>query len=208
MRPRQLLLPLIGPIVLATPAQAQGEKGEIAKCAAIAGTTERLACFDALAKRLAGGGGAPRTPATSATGEWRVSAQTSPIDNSRNVSLVLDANESIPGLGGPVQPALIIRCKEGRTEAYINWGVYLGLDTTTVLTRLDEEKATSATWSISTDNKASFHKRGDKFLVQLMGHQKLLAQVIPYGENPALVSFSLAGLDEAAKPLQEACHLT
>lgn len=206
MKPYPLLLPLLGSIALAASARAQDAKGEIAKCAAIAGATDRLACFDALAKQLGGAG--PGTPAPTAVGEWKVSTKTSPIDNSRNVFLTLDANESIQGLGGRVQPALIIRCKEGRTEAVINWGVYLGLDTTTVLTRLDDEKASTALWDISTDNKATFHKRAEKFLRQLVGHQKLLAEVVPYGENPALVTFSIGGLDEAAKPLREACHLT
>lgn len=215
MKPHRWLLPIIGPIFLATRAHAQDPKSEIVKCAAIAGATERLACFDALAHVLGGldrggGGGAGRaagTPATGATGEWRVSTKTSLIDNSQNVFLTLDANESITGLGGRVQPTLIIRCKEGRTDAAVIWGVYLGLDTTSVLTRLDEEKATTALWDISTDNKATFHQRAEKFLRQLVGHQKLLAEVIPYGESPALVTFSIAGLDEAAKPLREACRL-
>lgn len=205
VKPHRLLLQLIGLIVLATPAPAQGEKDEITRCGAIAGATERLACFDALANRL--GVPTPKPPAPAESGQWNVSTETSPIDNSQNVYLVLEANESIPGLAGRVQPVLVMRCKEGRTEAYINWKVYLGLDTTTVLTRLDGENATRTTWSISTDNKATFHSHADRFLRQLAGHQKLLAQVIPFGESPAMVTFSTAGLDEAAKPLQEACHL-
>lgn len=199
------LLPLLGWIVLATPGQAQSERDEIARCRAITADPARLACFDTLATRL--GGGPTTAAAAPGTGRWDVQINTSPIDDSKNVYLTLEANEPISAMTGSVQPALLLRCKERQFDAFINWSVYLGLDTTTVLIRVDDAPATSALWDLSTDNESTFHRHPDRFLRALLGHQKLLARVTPYGANPALVSFAIAGLDQAVKPLQEACHI-
>ena len=205
MKPRSFLFQLFVSILFAIPAQAQSERDGIAQCAAIAAGSERLACFDALTTRLGIAKSGAAAPAN--RGKWEVSAETSALDNSQNVFLSLQANEAIAGLGERARPTLIIRCKEGSTEAAISWDVYLGLDTTTVLTRIDTARATTSLWDISTNNKATFHKRPKQFLRELSGHQVLLAKVVPYGENPAMVTFAVAGLDEAAKPLRDACHL-
>jgi type VI secretion system protein VasI len=168
---------------------------------------DRLSCFDALAKTL--GVSQPRVtaqPAARGTGKWIVRTETSPIDDSKNVYLTLEANETISGMIGWERPSLVLRCKEKKPVAYIAWNVYLGLESTSILTRLDNEPATTSTWSISTDNKAAFY--GDEampFIDTLAGHTRLLAQVTPYGEAPALVTFSLSGLNEAAKLLHKAC---
>jgi len=205
MKARSLLLQLFVSTLFTIPAQAQSERDGIRQCAAIAAGAERLACFDALTTRLGTAKSGAAAPVN--RGQWEVSAATSPLDNSQNVFLSLAANETITGLGGRARPTLIIRCKEGKTDAAVSWDVYLGLDTTTVLTRIDSARATTSLWDISTNNKATFHQRPKQFLRELSGHQVLLAEVVPYGENPAMVTFAIAGVDEAAKPLREACHL-
>lgn len=181
---------------------------EIARCAAIQSPAERLACYDALARELGLEGGKKlSTSDAPGVGKWRVSTETSPIDDSKNVYLSLDAENSIPSMLGTVQPTLYLRCKENKTELYISWGVYLGLETTTVLTRLDSEKAKTAIWHLSTDNEATFYPGSPiSFIRTLMRHDTLLAQVTPYGESPVMVTFDLRGLEDAVKPLQEACN--
>ena len=92
----------------------------------------------------------------------------SPIDDSKNVYLTLDSNDTIPALLGSSRPALVARCKGNNTNVYVVWGVYLGIDGTEVLVRLDGEKATQSTWSISTDYQATFYGGGDvEFLKSL-----------------------------------------
>jgi type VI secretion system protein VasI len=204
---RVLLTCLFPLTIISVPASAD-ITADIARCAAIESPAERLACYDALAKRLGlEGGKKVSTSDAPGVGKWRTSTETSPIDDSRNVYLRLDAEESIPSMLGTVRPTLYIRCKENRTELYISWGVYLGLDTTTLLTRLDSEKAKSATWHLSTDNEATFYPGSPiSFIRNLLQHNTLLVQVTPYGESPVMVTFDLRGLEEAVKPLQEACN--
>jgi len=138
-------------------------------------------------------------------GKWSVRTEVSPIDDSTNVYLSLEANEAVSSKLKTATPTLTLRCKEKKTEAFINWGVYLGIDETNVLVRLDGGKASQSSWSISTDYEATFVPGGAGFIKRMMGHEKMLARVTPYSESSATVTFDIAGLSEAVKPLQKAC---
>jgi type VI secretion system protein VasI len=195
--------------VLVTPSAFSADnKTDVARCAALPSPTERLTCYDALAIKLGVTGGKSTliSPPSKGTGKWSVRTETSPIEDSKNAYLSLESDDMIRGAIGSAQPSLTARCKENKTEVFVTWGVYLGLEETDVLVRLDSEKATRSSWSNSTDNQATFYGGSDiAFLKQLTGHQKLLLEVTPYGESPAMVSFDIQGLSEAIRPLQEAC---
>lgn len=130
----------------------------------------------------------------------------SPINDSTNVFLSLDSEQTVRSGYNTVSPTLVIRCSEGKTNAYITWDLYLGLESTSLLTRLDKEPAVTTTWTISTDNKSVFVSGSDvTFAKQLMSHQTLLAQITPYGESPVMTTFDVGGFSDAIKPLREAC---
>ena len=141
-------------------------------------------------------------------GKWRVSSETSPIDDSTNVYLSLPADSTISGrFGETVRPSLWVRCKENRTEVFVTWELYLGIDTTQVLHRLDERRAQTRTWGLSTDHEATFYRGSQvSFARELMSHERLLLQTTPYGEKPVTATFSIVGLENAAIPLREACR--
>ncbi len=140
-------------------------------------------------------------------GQWYVREETSPVDDSTNVYLSLRAEDTIRSrFGKSVRPSLYVRCKENKTEVFINWGVYLGIDQTHVLQRFDGKRAATVLWNISTDHEATFYRSGHiAFARQLVRHEKLLLQTTPYGESPVMVSFRLEGLRSAIKPLRKAC---
>jgi len=200
---RYSLVPIC--LAFALVSSAQGEtKEEIAKCAANKGSMERLSCFDTLARNL--GLDAPKVEAFVGSGKWQVQTEQSPIDDSKNVYLVLTANNSIPGrYGKNPTPTLQFRCKEKKTEGYINFDTYLGTDSTDVTTRLDKDKAQTKSWGISTDHNAAFIPQAVPFIKSLLKKETLLVQVTPYGENTAMTSFDIRGLAESVKPLSEAC---
>ena len=146
---------------------------------------------------------APQTPSI---GNWYVSSKTSQIDDSKKITLILEADDSITTAFGKVTPSLVIRCSEAETNVFIGWKVYLGLDQTEILTRFDSTQAQTKTWSISTDHKAAFVQGSDvAFAKKMMNHGKLLAQVTPYAEVPVTATFNIEGLREAIKPLRNAC---
>jgi type VI secretion system protein VasI len=182
-----------------------GVNSDIAKCSAIEGSGERLSCFDDLSKKL--GLNKPKTKTTVGKGKWRVTESVSKIDDSTTVYVTVDSNETVRGKFGSEHPSLWLRCAENKTEAFINVGLYLGLNETSVLTRMDKDKAVTKTWSISTDTKAIFVRGSDiRFAKELMQHEKLLVQLTPYNDNPVTFEFDVGGLSEAIKPLRKACH--
>jgi type VI secretion system protein VasI len=96
--------------------------------------------------------------------------------------------------------------REKKTEVFINWDVYLGLEETSMLYRFDKQKAVERSWSISTDTKAVFYSGRDIDFVKAMTKaDKMFARITPYNESPVSVTFDLAGLNSALKPLQQAC---
>jgi len=178
---------------------------DIAKCSAIEGSGERLSCFDDLSKKL--GLDKPKTRTTARKGKWRVTESVSKIDDSTTVYVTVNSNGTVRGKFGSKQPSLWLRCAENKTEVFIDVGLYLGLNETSVLTRMDKDKAVTKTWSISTDTKAIFVRGSDiRFAKELMQHEKLLVQLTPYNDNPVTFEFGIGGLSEAIKPLRKACH--
>lgn len=188
---------------LAVAAQKAGY--DVAVCAAKDSDAIRLICYDEIAKSL--GVDKPVTKITKGKGKWRIREDTSAIDDSVNVYLSLAANETVKSGYNSVIPELHIRCAENKTNVFVTWGLYLGLDETKMLTRFDKEKATTTTWSISTNNKSVFVRSGDiNYAKTLMKHEKLLLQITPYNENPVVATLDIGGLEEAIKPLRGACQ--
>ncbi|NCF07994.1 type VI secretion protein [Kosakonia sp. MH5] len=179
------------------------DKDALLKCQLETKSDVRLACYDAVLPPSA----AVNDETTAGTGKWQVSSKTSPVDDTKNVYLILAANESIRSqFGESITPNLFITCREKKTELYLNWDVFIGTDEASMLYRLDKQKAKTQTWDISSDNKAVFY-RGNvvEFVKTLAKANGMYTQITPYGESPVSVSFDLSGLSEALKPLQKAC---
>ena len=176
---------------------------DLAQCAKVTDSIKRLECFDGLVKKST----VKETQAPSDTA-WHVDRSKSKLDDSETVVLSTDALEAIPGplQVKKVRPALIIRCSEGETDLFVSWGMFIGSRSVEVTERIDSEKAVTASWGLSTDGKATFKDGPVPYIKQLMGHKKLLLQVTPFNENPRLVEFNITGIDEAIKPVQEACR--
>ncbi|HGJ5855642.1 MAG TPA: type VI secretion system-associated protein TagO [Arsenophonus nasoniae] len=145
--------------------------------------------------------------ADEAKNDWIISTSTSEIDDSQTVILEVKSEHQIyTRLYESITPYLIIRCQNNKTDVYINWWSYLGLDETKIITRIDKEKASSKWWNISTDNKAAFYPGNViKFINSLFGKNKLFAQVTPYGESPVKATFNITGLSDKIIPLRKSC---
>ncbi len=177
---------------------------DIAVCASKSSDAVRLICYDSLAIKL--GVDKPKTKITTGKGHWKVRDDKSQIDDSVNVTLSLSSNKKVHSGYKSVQPRLYVRCSENKTNVFLTWDLYLGLKQTNMLTRFDKLKASTSSWSLSTDNKAVFVKGSNiNFAQKLMKHKKLLVQITPYNKNPVMATFDISGLKEAIQPLREAC---
>ncbi|WP_187394897.1 type VI secretion system-associated protein TagO [Pigmentiphaga aceris] len=176
---------------------------EIAECAANTNTVLRLACYDALATK---NGLAPATKPTTVTGsgEWRTSTQTDPLtDKSVHVATLI-ADSGRGRFGEAI--GLTVRCANNKTELYINWNSYLGLESIFTTYRVDKDAAAKSTWTISTDHKAAFFPGSPvTVLKRLVTSQSFVANVTPYGENPVTATFKTAGAETALADIRKGC---
>jgi len=153
----------------------------------------------------------PVSPKQPSAGYWQVSEDKSPMDDSRTVSLSLDAQNPI--LAWPSEthtPSLILRCKERRTSLYIVNGTapnveYGRTDEATVRLRLDSRPAFSQYWSKSTDGDALFAPSPVTLAKQLAASKRLTYEFTPFNSNPATTTFDLSGLDLLIDKVADPC---
>ncbi|EHA1081806.1 TPA: type VI secretion system-associated protein TagO [Photobacterium damselae] len=177
---------------------------EVASCASIKGELARLDCYDALAKKHKLD--QPQTVIgieSVGIGKWDLSEKVNPIDDSKTVTLFLEATTGQNKWNQKVY--LVARCQSNKTDVYIGWNDYLG-SKASVLTRIGSNKAVTSSWSLSTDSKATFHRKPIAFLKKMEKSNSLIAQITPYNENPLTAVFDTTGLSKALVPLKETCN--
>lgn len=152
-------------IIVAPEGQALAQAGsaikdkEILRCAAIKSSIDRLSCYDAIAKKL---GPPVAVNAKQTVGDWTVRSDESRFDDSKSVYLNLTAREEIQGWPGKTyKPYMVVRCKENRTETYIDFGMSAAVEyglhnRATLRFRIDKKKPFKLATSRSTDGNALF----------------------------------------------------
>lgn len=150
----------------------------------------------------------PEPPPGPDLGDWLVSTDSNPLDDSRIIVASLDAVEGTGGFSDdPVR--LYARCRSNRTEVYIVWHDYLGDDgdsTKRVTYRFPPASARAESWGISTDGDSTFVRRPIPFLRQLVQAERLVLQTTPYLEPPTTAVFALTGSEEVLAPLAQLCN--
>lgn len=200
------LFALVGSLTAEDALKQDTLRQEIAAAAAIPNSVDRLAAFDQIAARHKLAPESNKQVTTPTPGKWRVSTDISPVDDSQTVFGVLECDEPTRiGYNRTVVPALAIRFKEGKLEAYIIYGVFLGSDLIEATIRFGKDAPQTQRFSISSDHKAAF-VRGDvsAFLQKLSASETLLVRLTPYGENPITVSFSTEGVQKVLDAVAEA----
>lgn len=144
--------------------------------------------------------------------KWSIQRSSSAMDDSKTVSLILDADNYIDAYYNKSEkPTLIIRCRENKTEIYIRTNVSanpeLGLyNEFTVRIRLDEGKPFKQRWSESTDGKALFAPRSIALAKKISQSKIMLFEFTPYNSNSQLADFDVQGLEPYLKELAETCN--
>lgn len=176
---------------------------KVDECKSISNSEQRLGCYDTLFERTI-----ERKVDDKNMGNWLVVEDVSPIDDSKSVYLYLYADSNITTRFKTREtPYLVIRCRENKTELYIEFKTYIGMYGIYPTTRIDSQKAISnQKWGISTDYKAIFYSgKTISFIKGLLNKNQLFIQITPFSENPVNTTFTLTGLNEAIKPLRSAC---
>ncbi|MFE0756328.1 type VI secretion system-associated protein TagO [Inquilinus sp. NPDC058860] len=192
-------------LVLTAVGQAHAAAPE--DCAKIAADAERLACYDLQFK--ASVSPVPQAPES----KWVVQEQVSKIDDSKNVFLRLTSSEPITDrLGQPSDLVLWIACRERKTSLWIHFGGQFMADLNgggEVTYRIDKAAAKTRSFEESNSNEALGLWNGIPaiaFIRELFGGTMLLIHATPFNENSVTAELPIAGLEEAIKPLREACR--
>jgi type VI secretion system protein VasI len=157
------------------------------------------------------GVGTADVPAPEA-GSWTVNESSSPMDDSRTVTLHLSADGSYTSWTNDEHtPSLIIRCKENQTDLFVVNGTAanpeLGhFQEATVRLRIDNAKPYSELWSESTDNEALFAPRPISLARRLGQAERLTYQFTPFNSSPVTVTFTVRGLDQHLPKLASGCR--
>ncbi len=168
------------------------------ECSTISNRDSRLNCYDKHFKK------SPRSIASKGKGKWLSSVTTNPVNDSRTVTLYLtaDSGKSIYGK----KASLIIRCQSNKTEMFVSFHAFLGMDSAQVTSRVDKRKAMVENWGLSTDKKAAFYPGSPiPEIKRMLNGKAYVAQVTPYSATPITAIFDIKGIDVAIKELRKTC---
>ena len=175
---------------------------ELAKCSGKDNSIQRLTCFDELAKKFDQVSKTIDTTSGS-KGAWTTSTDTDPLNDKSIHFAQINATEGKGRFGEQI--TMTVRCKNGKTEAYIDWASFLGSDDIKVTSRIDKSPASTSFWSISTNHKASFMPQAVTILKKFIGANSFVVNLTPYGESPVTAFFDISGSESAFADIRRDC---
>lgn len=181
-------------------------------CSKIKTDAERLACFDNISKQNETSANA-EAEGDGQKSKWKLNTTQSKMDDSTSYSLTaLSDNKIDGGMDDSGYGAVMIGCsKRLSTTITFTTGDVLASDegASTANYRLDKERAHIVPMLVTQTHDwvgLWTNEYSVPFIKKMFGHDKLLIEVNRYGRTPAILEFSLKGLEEAIKPIRQACN--
>lgn len=134
----------------------------------------------------------------------------SAMDDTPGVVFSLQAEGPIAIWLKTVTPALVVRCQENRTDAYIRTYSaaqveYGHTDSASVRVRWDDGTAASQRWMESTNNESIFAPNGVAFTRRLASAERLRVEFTPFNASPVVMDFDVRGFKEHAAQIAKTC---
>ncbi len=204
VRSSSLLLPLATAALITAPAvlaQDIPNFGKIILCKQVADAAERLKCYDRAVSE------APnefvRKDATTTTdGDWKLTEITSQVDGTPRLAAVLEASEGTS--------ALVVRCHDRVTEAYISMRTYIGTAEALPITyRIGDAAPVDARWLPSRDGSALFLANPTlamAFFRLLPADTTLRLRIRDFQGRSDEFTFALGPVDEVRDRIAAACN--
>jgi type VI secretion system protein VasI len=146
----------------------------------------------------------PLTPVVT-TGAWHIApVEPDPLTGETTTSISLDSSTGRSQRGDPI--TLVIRCRAGTTDIYIDWHQVVNTESQTVDWGLGYGSLSSASWRVSTDNEATFYPGDDVSQVkEFFGHTRLVVLTTPSGYLPITATFDITGIQNAVAGVRQTC---
>jgi type VI secretion system protein VasI len=195
-------------VLIVTAALVLPSLGVAQDCRTIESDLDRLACYDRESGRT------PVTTVVPTKSEWGVRVDESEMTDETTVVLRVESEDPVQcNFSGMERPTLILRCQENTTAVYIATdGCHMASSEYNnygdVTYRLDNDPARTRGFQESTDNRALGLWSGGEaipLIKAMLGHDEMLVRFTPFSSSPLTAKFPIAGLDEAVRPLREAC---
>lgn len=152
------------------------------------------------------------TPAQ--TGHWKFLSEPDAMTDEEVLSVQVGSMEFLPAARGrPAGPAfLAIWCADNRTDVSI-WfsGQFMASSSGHGQMDYRVDKADAASVNMEADSTHEFlvlygGKKSIPFIKALFGGEKLLIRATPLNQQSIDVAFAISNLEEAVKPIREACN--
>ena len=131
------------------------------------------------------------------------------VSDRKSVAFELKSSNRVNVWMGQVQPLLVVRCTQNRTEAFVYTDtaarIEPGSEDRSVRVRFDDEPFTDEHWPDSAEHKGLFAPNGETFTQRLMNARTLRFQFTPHNAETAEIQFSVVGLREMIEPVQKKC---
>jgi type VI secretion system protein VasI len=189
--------------LLVSPAHAAVTNENVAQCAGMENSVQRLSCYDELAEANNLSKKTVATPAAG-KGKWSTSTTTDPLTDQSVYVAILTAGTGRGRFGESID--LVVRCAKKTTDLYINWASFLGSESTFVTHRVGKDKAVRQSWVVSTDHKSSFYPGSPvSTLKKMIDTNSFVVNVTPYSESPVTATFDISGASEALSDVRKGC---
>ncbi len=180
------------------PLRAENLSKDFAACASISSDSDRLACYDTLARREAESDGKEK--------KWFVSSVKYRRGKTQNVFMSMDSLDPVRDASGFIHvPSLCIRCSDQHTAVYIVYGSRLGTGQHEIAEAMDDGSPSADVWKAGPDFSALYREDAINFLKKLMKHKVLKLRILPPNDKMQTVVFPVADLNKAIAPLRKAC---
>ena len=186
--------------IFSTVGNGQSLRDSINRCSSIDSDLARLLCYDELVSDSTSN----HQALDPENGAWEVLLDEDPITDKQRFFLTLESENAVSSLGVPVR--LVVRCIEGGdNDVFVQWHEYLGDTNPSVTTRLGDARPRQERWGLSNDRQATFVRKNQLLLIEkFLYHDRYVAKVTPYRENPITATFDLSGFQES---LQEHAYI-
>ncbi|WP_298958430.1 type VI secretion system-associated protein TagO [uncultured Roseibium sp.] len=182
---------------------------DLETCAQIPTDKYRLACYD----RVMGHTPTKKSEKTDIAwrNSWIRSIDKSEFNDTTNVFLRARSKQKYESRFKSNYITLIIACRENKTNLWFNFGgLFMSdLNHSKIEYRIDKQKPASRRFRESNNHEALGLWSGASaipFIKSLFGSETLLIRATPHIESAVTGHFQISGLEEAIKPLREACN--
>ncbi|MBI6548620.1 type VI secretion system-associated protein TagO [Xenorhabdus lircayensis] len=131
-------------------------------------------------------------------GKWFITKEVNKLTDKVDYFAVLSPE------GG--EGALVLRCKDNITEAYLATDEYLGSeDYTKVTFRIDKKNVVTEYWVMGGGGDSAFAPSSVKFIKKIYDKQNVIFGYKPYGKTQIVAEFKIDHINEVAKEISKAC---